>query len=253
MPPSGINNAGEIVGTIPALFYEPVPPEGYVYKDDVVTVLNVLGTTGLSVAGVNNSGEIAGTIEDIFNGGTYHGFIDNHGTITELNVPGATGTETTGINDAGQVVGESFDSLGVPHPFLYSNGIFTAITPPDDPSAQVNVTGINNQGEIIGYYEITTHTSSEYVSFVYEDGTYTTLSMPGFYLLPNGINNEGEIVGGASDGGSDSDAFVATPTLEPALEPASLLLVSTGALLFLLPRFRRQYAEGGAGIDHVHL
>ncbi|HEY3940125.1 MAG TPA: hypothetical protein VGL97_22045 [Bryobacteraceae bacterium] len=236
---------------IPTPIGTPIPQEAYFYKNGVFTVLNVLGTTdNVSARAINNSGQIAGSVTVA---GKSMGFIDSNGIVTELNVPGATGTEATGINDAGQVVGESFDSLGVPHPFLYSNGIFTAITPPGDPSAQVNVTGINNQGEIIGYYDITTHMSSEQVSFVYEDGTYTTLGMPGFYLFPNGINNEGEIVGEASDGGGDSDAFVATPTLEPAPEPASLLLVSTAALLLLLPRFRRQYAEGGAAIDHIHL
>ena|SRR5215813_13199057 len=68
----------------------------------------------------------------------------------------------------------------------------------DDPAANSGVgtvaTGINNAGQIVGYY---VNASGVYQGFLYSGGTYTALSDPlgtnGTYAL--GINDSGQIVG----------------------------------------------------------
>jgi hypothetical protein len=80
------------------------------------------------------------------------------------NVPGEPGatfvfSQILAVNDAGIAVGYYQDSTASQHGFLYNTntGVYTFL---DDPSAQFNndgvevtqITGINNSGEIAGFY-----------------------------------------------------------------------------------------------------
>jgi len=60
---------------------------------------------------------------------------------------------------AGTIVGAYTDTQGVSHNFLYSNGIYTTINAPANFSAE----GIDNLGQIVGYY---TDASGNYNGFV---------------------------------------------------------------------------------------
>ncbi len=51
--------------------------------------------------------------------------------------------------------------------------------------------GINNRGQVVGFYYGQDNASHVYV---YDRGVYTTLSLPA-YAFPTGINNRGQIVG----------------------------------------------------------
>jgi probable HAF family extracellular repeat protein len=66
--------------------------------------------------------------------------------------------------------------------FLYSNGSYTSIQP---------AYGINNSGQVVG-----TSNNDPNLSFIYNKGTYTTLSVPGStYTAAAGINDPGQVVG----------------------------------------------------------
>jgi probable HAF family extracellular repeat protein len=75
--------------------------------------------------------------------------------------------------------------------FVYNGGSFTSLNVPGADSTQL--LGINNSGEIVGYYSAnnTGH------AFYYSAGSFTTVNVPGAGYTANaaGINNSGQIVG----------------------------------------------------------
>ena len=110
--PSGINNAGTIVGsylTGSALY-------GFSLSGTTYTTLN----GAESPYGINNAGTIVGS-------GRGGGFCLSNGTYITLNVPGASITDPTGINDAGTIVGSYLDASGMWHGFSLSNGAYTTL------------------------------------------------------------------------------------------------------------------------------
>jgi VCBS repeat-containing protein len=106
-------------------------------------------------------------------------------TYTTINVPGALDYSPLNINDSGQiVVGYTTGSFW--YSSLYSGGTYTPIY---DQSFNDQAQGINDSGQIVGYYYPAQ-------GFLYSGGTYTPISVPGYaHTVPLGINDSGEIVG----------------------------------------------------------
>ena len=76
---------------------------------------------------------------------------------------------------------------------MFSSGSFTNINYPGTTSN--TATGINDQGDIVGYY----YTTAIH-SFLYHEGQFTSIAYPGATSTQvNGINNLGDIVGGYVD------------------------------------------------------
>lgn len=122
--PYGINASGQIVGTA-----FDTRRSGFLLSGDSYTTIRVPGALETEAFGINASGQIVGYSYD---GRTFRGFIFDGGNYTSLN----PGHFPMGINDAGQIV--EFSTLNVP------GSIYTANT------------GINNAGQIVGYYFDTT-------------------------------------------------------------------------------------------------
>lgn len=100
------------------------------------------------------------------------------------------------INDEGQIVGdyESFTAAFTTG-FLYQNGAFTTINFPE--ATYTVATGINNAGEIVGYYA---DGFSRVHGFVYDRQSFSSIDTPnsvGTWI--SGINNKGQLVGYYSD------------------------------------------------------
>jgi probable HAF family extracellular repeat protein len=71
--------------------------------------------------------------------------------------------------------------------------------------------GINNQGQIVGYYLDSTSFNARFHGFLYNRGQYTTLDDPSaLNTAPFSINDAGQIVGAYSSGGN-GHGFVASP------------------------------------------
>lgn len=94
---------------------------------------------------------------------------------------------------------------------MYSDGTFTTI---GNPLGTLNIArGINNEGQIVGYY---VDSSGVQHGFLDSSGTYTTLSDPLAATLPSGqggtvalgINNKGQIVGYYVDGNGADHGFL---------------------------------------------
>jgi probable HAF family extracellular repeat protein len=107
--PSGINNAGEIVGTvyiIPAGFPGgAVPGYAFVYDNGVFSLMSVPGSLDTVANGINDSGQIVGYYID--GNDVQHGFLDTNGIFQTIDFPNALPgtTDLVGINDAGEIVG----------------------------------------------------------------------------------------------------------------------------------------------------
>jgi probable HAF family extracellular repeat protein len=136
--------------------------------------------------------------------------------------------QITGVNDRGQIVGSTYVG-NVPHGFVYNNGVYTALNNPLGVNG-TGATGINNAGEIVGYYLDSNNVQHGYL---YSNGTSVTLDNPlGVHgTMATGINEWGQIVVYYLDGSSVSDfggqytdyqpgtqyAFLATPVGGPPI------------------------------------
>ncbi|MGB7102285.1 MAG: hypothetical protein WBD95_26430, partial [Xanthobacteraceae bacterium] len=199
--PSGINDAGQIVGT----YFSGGKSNGFLHDgSNYITLDDPAATGGTSANAINDSGEVVGTYSA---GGTQSGFVFSNGTYVTLNDPlGADGTLANGINNAGQIVGEYLDAHGSTHGFLFSSGTYTTI---DDPLGLngTDAKGINDAGEIVGYY---LDGSSVAHGFVYNNGTYVTLNDPSAAngTFAEGINDAGQVVGYYLDSSDVARGFV---------------------------------------------
>jgi probable HAF family extracellular repeat protein len=161
------------------------------------TTIDFPGKTFTTAAGINNSGQIVGS----YLGGD--GFLDNHGVFTTLpNIPGITNYPPTalGINDLGQIVVSDVGALS----FLYSGGVYTPILVP---GTRTIANGINNRGQVVGYYLLLNGTPAQ--GFVDTNGVFTTLDVPGAAAtFANSISNSGQVVGSFNDSSGGAHGFL---------------------------------------------
>lgn len=157
---------------------------------------------GMDADAINNAGTIAG---GGINGGM--GFVGIPGNFTTFDYqpsgqydPNLDWDLATGINNSGQLVGISGQAGNGP-PFelgwLFSNGGFTSFAVPG--SQETDPLGINDNGEIVGYYVVTNGQGNAQTSgFLYSNGVFTDFNYPdpnGGSTIPLGINDSGQIVG----------------------------------------------------------
>lgn len=127
------------------------------------------------------------------------------GIYTPINVPGAEGTTAVnGLNNLGEYVG-TFANSTVQHGFLDNHGVFTTIDFPGSP--RTVPIGINDAGQIVGYYDATTTFGGSPITytaaFLYTKGVFITLpeppraippGLPGVEQTGIAINNAGQVV-----------------------------------------------------------
>jgi PEP-CTERM motif len=195
-----------------ALIISPAQSTAFLYSSGVYTILNDPlndpTTGGVTVAqGINNSGVVVGSYSNL--GGPF-GFVYSNGAYTQLNAtPSARVADTAaiGINNLGQIVGTS-GALG----FLYSSGVFSTVSVPG--AVATIPIGINDVGQISGYFTTNGPGNQDIFGFVFSSGKYTIISDPkGTDTFVYGINNSGKVVGQSANEGNffySNGAF--TPT-----------------------------------------
>jgi uncharacterized membrane protein len=130
-----------------------------------------------------------------------HGFLYDQGNFTMIDHPETVGsdmwTQAFGINDPGQIVG-MFRTVGsegvlyVHKAFVKTESTFTTLTLPFASTNYQGATGINNAGDIVGYFD--TH------GFLDKAGAFTQIDVPGATgTFPSAINRFGHIVGWYGD------------------------------------------------------
>ena len=96
--------------------------------------------------------------------------------------------------------------------FIYQNGRYTALKVPQTEITIVE--GINNLGQIVGYY---IGLKGVHHGFVWLNGKFTTINYPnvgesGSGIQLTGINDEGQIAGYVTLSVDQYQPFIATPS-----------------------------------------
>lgn len=199
----GINNKGEIAGYFgsgaighPNKGYTIVPPYGQAdYTNE-----NYPGSMQTQVTAINNRGDTAGFWVDSKK--VNRGFIEWNGVFTSYRDPDTgkgTVNQILGLNDKGIAVGFYTDGKGRNHGFTLDQktGKFTPVTPPG--STNVTVAGINDAGDICGFYGPPSAT----IGFIRKGENFSTLTFPGSSAtMALGINYYDRVVGSYTNGSS---------------------------------------------------
>jgi probable HAF family extracellular repeat protein len=179
------------------------------------------GSLGACATGINNLGQLTGSYQDSVSS---HGFMKTGDRIITIDVPadwGALFTGLTAINDLGTLVGIYETSDGATHGFVWIEGQFSKMETPEATALSPIPTALNNRGEIVGYYGVTStvYPFYELRAFVSRAGNFTTLPVPGAIQPSPAINDRGEIVGSYTPSGcgnacTEVHGFLAEPVPE---------------------------------------
>ncbi|MGH9453164.1 MAG: PEP-CTERM sorting domain-containing protein [Terriglobia bacterium] len=202
----GINNSGTIAGYHGATINEGFTltlPNNFVLED-------FPNSTNTQVIGINNTGLTDGFY--VSTAGVTNGFIYNGSTYTTADAPGTAFNQLLGINNQGTAAGySSTDPTGATLQMAYvraSNGSYTylnSLLPGGIGNSQA--TGVNNAGEISGFY--LTDNGADSTGFLLDNGTLTNLLFPGStFTQALGVNNNGETVGFYVDAQGNMHGFV---------------------------------------------
>jgi probable HAF family extracellular repeat protein len=125
-------------------------------------------------------------------------------TYAPIDVPGATATVARGINNSGETVGfyqttscTNYD-VNVPNcptlGFKYVHNTYTTVMVPNSTSTAVN--GVNDLGDIVGFYTNADGTRHGFIWW--HTGTVRTIDAPKtqYSTIAMGINKAGVVVGG---------------------------------------------------------
>lgn len=146
----GLNDNGEVVG------HSQLPGEamkGFLWKAGQYSTYTYPEQNDMGCGmGINNNGDIVGHWRDTR--GVIRGYVLRKGRFVSFEFPGAKATipgmGPLGISSSGDVVGQYTTSDGKNSAFLWSNGTFSTLDVPGAAATLGN--GINNVGDMVGYY-----------------------------------------------------------------------------------------------------
>jgi hypothetical protein len=187
-----------------------------------ISALALAGATFAQVPSTNDTSDVAAVTLETAAAPDAAAFNGHVALWHSFDVPAAVnGTQPTNINDLGEITGVYFDSNNNQHGFLRKAGgkIVTFDAPNVGYPAQPNLsfsggtvpTGINNEGEIVGWY---TDANGAYHGFVRSvHGKFTIIDDPSSSssppaTMPNAINDGGVIVGMWFDSNFNYHGFV---------------------------------------------
>jgi hypothetical protein len=206
----GINDSGTIAGyfgdgTV-------VPNNGYTVTvpSNVFTPENFPGAAQTQVTGINNTGTTVGFWVDGVTGNN-NGFFKEGGTFTTVDNPlGPTFNQLLGVNNSNVAAGFYNDSGGVSHGYIVDLASMTftpVILPASFDAGPVTATGINNAGDISGFYTDTVTGAT--LGFLDVGGTFYSVNDPhGTNTMIFGLNNKDEAVGSFVNATGETEGFV---------------------------------------------
>jgi hypothetical protein len=225
----GISNSGLIAGNISVQspqqgYWEPIGGNYTLYNTYFGSAGIKEPTWIMDIAGSTPSGtqSLVGYYAAIVNGvSTNRGFLQQWipGSTVSFSPQdiinpnaGATGfTKPDAINDQGEIVGTYYANSGGTQGifgFLRSStGAWTTLSDPDGRFGTTTPLGINNAGKIVGSF---TGSDNHIHGFIYDHGSWTTVSEPGASdTILTGINDYGVMTGYSNSGlGTFSTGFI---------------------------------------------
>jgi hypothetical protein len=212
----GINNSGTIAGftgAVTASGFTLVLPSSFTNE-------NFPGAAQTMVTGINQNGDTVGIYID--GGGTTHGFTDIGGVFRTVDDPGSVFNQGLGINNSDTTAGyASFtDPAGMTGQVAYTQagGVFTNINALLPANFNSQAVGIDNAGDIVGFYMPTATTS---IGFLDIGGVISTIDPFGStFTQALGINNLGEIVGFYVDGSDVQHGYIDNGGFFTSFDPA---------------------------------
>jgi probable HAF family extracellular repeat protein len=188
-----INDHGQVAGASgqcsafnPNLLENFLPLHALLWQGDIVTDLGNLGGTGQGFGNLalnlNNQGQVIGQ-SDLAGDANFHAFLWTKETgIQDLGtLPGDVNSVAVGINDSGEIVGPSLDANFNPHPYLWRNGVMTALNsliPANSPLSLLVACSINSSGEIVGLAVTSTGEYHGYLATPSSNGAAGGISSP---------------------------------------------------------------------------
>jgi hypothetical protein len=168
------------------------------------TPINVTGATSVNATGINNADLVSGFFVNA--AGDTLGFLENeNGTgLTTFEVPGSTTTMFFGLNNEGEAVGSYVDMNGETQGLLYNiaTNTFQTISDPNASAMaafMVNgttVNGINDAGDLVGFYSDGTHVNGFLAAPVSapEPSTLGLIMLPSMLALGLGWINHRRVI-----------------------------------------------------------
>lgn len=167
-------------------------PSGYLPTD-----LGILGETFAVPLAINNCGAVVGQ------GGESKtkAVLSIQGHLWDLGSLGGSTGVAEDINDNGVIVGFSEDEQSTDRPFIWKNGVMSALSGIVSGYAYA----INDHDQVVGVYR----DQSGYNGFLWDNGTVTPISRPlnSTSITPRAINNLGQVVGDVNMGTLGYQAF----------------------------------------------
>lgn len=215
----GINGAGTIVGYGNATIFngfELVLPANFTRE-------NFPGATGgTQVVGIDGAGDTVGFY--INPNMTTHGFFKPAGGMFQtVDQPTSVFNQLLGINQKGtEIAGYSSftDVAGMTgqKAFSLSGTTYTDINGLLPPNLNSQATGVNNSGEVVGFYQY--DTAGDFSAFTDIGGMITSFQFPGSLSTQAlGVNDLGDIVGDYVDGNGRMHGFLEDPGTFTSLDP----------------------------------
>lgn len=207
--------------------------ELFTYTNGAFTTINIPDAfSASSFGGINDSGQIVGWYD---NGYKLIGLLYSTGAFSTFSYPNGSNvlgtTIAKGINDAGQISG-TIGPFGV-EGYVYQNGMFTLIRAPGAGYAGSYLSGINNNGQVVGDFS---NFANQYFLFIYSNGSFTTIPAPGPSGIgfSNALNDADQIVGGPDIQGRSfeyTDGLFATITFPGAARTTATGINDSGEIV----------------------
>jgi hypothetical protein len=146
---SGINNNGVIVGSYIDTNNK---NHGFVYRKGMYVRIDVPNATQTFANGINDYGDIVGTYSlpgTASKPANSFGFLLRAGAFKRIACPGAQFTSASGVNKSGVIVGGCETASGF-QGYVYAAGKFRYVNAPTVGSADTQLNGISNTGELAG-------------------------------------------------------------------------------------------------------